>query len=395
MLKNTTRLGIVLAISFSFFVAEIAVGFRTKSLALIADAFHYLNDIVAYCLSFTIGHVYLLSSGLQKSGFTFAFHRAELVGAFFNGVFLLALALSIALQSIGRFINIETIKTPVLVLIIGCVGLSLNVLSVLVVHDHHGHDHGGSGHERSVQDADVISEEVRIVHEGHHHTLVQPSAHAHRNLGLLGVLIHLCGDAVNNIGVIVAALIIWKVDSPNRYYADPAASLLISMIIFASAIPLTIKSSRILLEAAPTDLDLENVKDDLVKIPGVLAIHDLHVWHLSQSVVLASVHVCVALGMSLQEWEKIEECLQHCFSEYGVGHVTISPELHRNSPELQDGDEHALPSDPSSQTASQPFDEDDLVGTCKMPFKDGFGCSSSELIGGKAATRRRKTAGSV
>jgi zinc transporter 1 len=70
----------------------------------------------------------------KPSGFTYALHRAELVGAFFNGVFLLALALSIFLQSMERFINIEFIENPLLMLIVGCVGLSLNLISASIVH---------------------------------------------------------------------------------------------------------------------------------------------------------------------------------------------------------------------------------------------------------------------
>jgi zinc transporter 1 len=70
----------------------------------------------------------------KPPGFTYALHRAELVGAFFNGVFLLSLALSIFLQSLERFINMEYVKDPVLMLIVGCVGLALNLLSAAIVH---------------------------------------------------------------------------------------------------------------------------------------------------------------------------------------------------------------------------------------------------------------------
>ncbi|KAJ7170488.1 CDF zinc transporter [Mycena crocata] len=328
MMKTTTRLALVLGIAISFFVAEIAIGFRTKSLALIADAFHYLNDIVAYAIAFVAA--YLQGKGQNTVGFTYAFHRAELVGAFFNGVFLLALALSIFLQSLERFINIEPVNTPEQVMIIGCVGLCLNIVSVLVVHDHGGHSHShGAPASGDVAAIDPLADlHLREgVHAQHHHTLFPPTSTLQPNLGMVAVLIHLLGDAINNIGVIVAGVLIWKLHSPSRFYADPAVSVGISLIIFASAIPMTIKAGRILLEAAPVELDLDKVKEDLLALPDVLAIHDLHVWILSQSVILASLHVCVPPGTSLEQWEDTEQCLQHCFAAYGVNHVTISPEV--------------------------------------------------------------------
>ncbi|KAF7309896.1 hypothetical protein MIND_00361900 [Mycena indigotica] len=367
-MKTTTKLALVLVIAICFFIAEIAVGFRTKSLALIADAFHYLNDIVAYAIAFIAASVrfppfssfrlFTVTSQLQDKGhdtvgFTYAFHRAELVGAFFNGVFLLALALSILLQSVERFINIEPVKTPVLIMIVGCVGLFLNIVSVLVVHDHGGHSHGpqsspaeghGYSHGSEVVTVNALAD-VHIrdgVHAQHHHTLFPPAVLPNKNLGLFAVLIHLFGDAVNNVGVIISGVLIWQLHSPHRFYADPAVSLGISLIIFASAIPMTLRAGRILLEAAPVELDLDKVQEDLLAHERVLAVHDLHVWMLSQKLTLASLHVCVPYGTSLEEWEQTERSLQHCFSAYGVNHVTMSPEVQHGDSPTTSGDDKMM-----------------------------------------------------
>lgn len=361
-MKNTVRIGTVLCISLIFFVAEIIIGLRTKSLALIADAFHYLNDIVAYAIAFVAAHLH--EKGKHNSNFTFAFHRAELVGAFFNGVFLLALALSIFLQSIERFVHIEPVESPVMVLIVGAVGLTLNITSMIVVHDHGGHGHGDDAIALSIRETTDVMPPNYDIHASHNHSLDPPTQTPQHNLNLIGVLIHLCGDAMNNVAVMISALIIWKLHAPERYYADPAVSLAISLIIFGSAIPTTMKSSRILLEAVPLHLDLEKVKDDLLSVPDVISVHDLHVWHLSQSVILGSLHVCVLLGTTLEQWEKTEQCLQDCFSAYGISHVTISPEMCRDS---------------QMQTERS----DETVGGCKSHFQDEFGCAVNDL-------RRRK-----
>nr|BAH80466.1 putative CDF zinc transporter [Lentinula edodes] len=359
-MKSTNKLALVLAISTALFVAEISMGFRMSSIALIADAFHYLNDVVAYAIAFLAA--YVQDRGHAIEGFTYAFHRAELVGSFFNGVFLLALALSIFLQSLERFITIEQVKDPKDILIVGCVGLALNILSVLLVHDHGSHNHGHSDGQSGIPHAIEMSDEIMLAHAGHNHTNTRKLSKNHsHNFGMLAVLIHLCGDAINNIGVVSAAILILKLTSPNRFYADPAASMLISFIIFGTAIPLTIRTGRILLEAAPIGLDLQKVTDDLSGIPNVVSIHDLHVWHLSQTEILASLHVCVPSGTSLEEWGKTEQIIHHCFSEYGVAHATISPEVH--------------PQGMDSQTQTMVGGSgDELLGTCKVPSKDGFGC---------------------
>lgn len=128
---------------------------------------------------------------------SFGWARASLLGAFFNGSFLFALGISIALQSIERFISIERVQNPKLVLIIGCVGLFLNIISALFLHEH-DHDHGSAGN------SDEESMSTTPTHENHLHLIAKPKRHG-MDLGILGVLIHVIGDAINNIGVIISS----------------------------------------------------------------------------------------------------------------------------------------------------------------------------------------------
>lgn len=98
-----------------------------------------------------------------------------------------------------------------------------------------------------------------------------------RDLGMLGVLIHVIGDAINNIGVIIAAVIIWKCEGKARHYADPAVSIFIAIMILLSAIPLVKNSGAILLQIAPTGIDLEHVKHDIEKVRSLFQL--LHIDH--------------------------------------------------------------------------------------------------------------------
>ncbi|THY35854.1 cation efflux protein [Aureobasidium pullulans] len=264
--STSTRLIVAIVLSSAFFAAELVVGFRSKSLALIADAFHYLNDLIAFCVALVAAK--LSDRNDAPASLAFGWQRAKVLGAFFNGTFLIALGLSIFLQAIERFINIED----------------------------HGHDHGhGHGHGSSKEaKAGVPVFEVS--------DLETPSSkkHAHGDLGVNAVVIHILGDVLNNLGVIAAALVMMLVRSPNRFYADPAVSMAIAIMIASSALPLTFRSGHILLGSTPPSAHRETVIRELSKIAGVVSVHDLCVWQLSQEESIASAHI-VMLPMEKEQ----------------------------------------------------------------------------------------------
>ncbi|KAF2823027.1 cation efflux protein [Ophiobolus disseminans] len=321
-LTRKNRLRAVIAISFTFFLAEISVGFYTKSLALVADAFHYLNDLIGFVVALVAVQVSERKTSPQDLSFGWA--RAQLLGAFFNGAVLLALGLSIFLQTIERFISIEHVSNPKLVLIVGCVGLTLNLISAVFLHEH-DHDHGAG----SFGDAENVAPTPS--HAAHMHITSKPKKHG-MDLGILGVLIHVLGDAINNIGVIISAVIIWFVKSPNRFYADPAVSMWIAIMILISAVPLTKRSGKILLQSAPLGVKIEDVKHDLESIPGVVSVHELHVWRLDQKKAIASAHIVVS-DPDVASFMKKAQTFRECLHAYGIHSATLQPELARVSHE--------------------------------------------------------------
>lgn len=253
------------------------------------------------------------------------------MGAFFNGAFLLALGLSILLQSIERFISLRHVENSKLVLIVGCIGLTLNLISVAFLHEHdhgHGHDHSTHTHGE-VESLSAISmtdaTSIRTHHDTHRHFTLTPSKHG-MDLGILGVLIHILGDAINNIGVIISALIIWLTHSPSRFYADPAVSLWIAFMILISALPLTKRSGKILLQSAPLGVKIDDIKHDLESIPGVLSVHELHVWRLDQRKAIASAHVVVS-DPDVESFMYKAKVVTECLHAYGIHSATLQPEL--------------------------------------------------------------------
>ncbi|KAJ5659207.1 cation diffusion facilitator family metal ion transporter [Penicillium longicatenatum] len=344
--SRSTRLYVVIAISTCFFLGEISVGFYTHSLALIADAFHYLNDLVGFIIALVALKV--SENGGSPAGFSFGWQRAQLLGAFFNGVLLFALGISIFLQSIERFIALQRIEDPKLVLIIGCIGLGLNIISVLFLHEHghdDGHDHGPPAIEVEDGLSPISDDDQDSISKHHDHKHVHPEkpntvsanfhdhghshdhghGHDHGDLGMMGVLIHVLCDAANNLGVIAAALVIWLAKYDGRYYADPGVSMGIAFMIIFSSVPLIRRSGLILLESAPVGLDLSDVQHDLEKVPGVHSVHELHIWRLNQQKTLASVHVVVS-DPSVSNFLKTAKTINECFHAYGIHSATLQPE---------------------------------------------------------------------
>ncbi|KAJ5201733.1 uncharacterized protein N7498_006396 [Penicillium cinerascens] len=354
-ISRSTRLCVVIGISTCFFLGEISVGFYTHSLALIADAFHYLNDLV----SFVIALVALKVSEGDESpkGLSFGWQRAQLLGAFFNGVLLFGLGISILLQSVERFISLHRIEDPKLVFIVGCIGLGLNIISALFLHEH-GHDHGHSLGSLTIEDGvspisdddDSIAKHQDHKHvgfekshgsistpchdhdhdhgqgHGHAHSHGHGHGHDHGDLGMMGVLLHVLCDAANNLGVMTAALVIWLAKYDGRYYADPGVSMGIGLMIILSSIPLVRRSGHILLESAPTGVDPSDVQHDLEKVPGVDSIHELHIWRLNQQKTLASVHVVVS-EPSVESFLETARTINQCLHAYGIHSATIQPEV--------------------------------------------------------------------
>ncbi|RAL16157.1 cation diffusion facilitator family transporter [Aspergillus homomorphus CBS 101889] len=333
-LTQLQRLTLVICISLCFFVVEISVGFYTRSLALVADAFHYLNDLIGFIVAFAA--VKISSKKESPKDLSFGWQRARLLGAFFNGVFLLALGVSIFLQSIERFISPQVVvENPKLILIIGCIGLALNILSATFLHEHDhshdnisGHTHSDENPEGGVHEVNSCARyscQVYAYHTGHRHNNLQTPKKGY-DLGMLGVLIHVLGDAINNVGVIIAALIIWLTDYASRYYADPAVSMAIALMILGTSIPLVRSAGIILLESVPKGIDVSDVKHDLESLPEISSVHELHVWRLNQEKSLASVHVGVP-DLRISEFVKVAKTMNDCFHSYGIHSATVQPEL--------------------------------------------------------------------
>ncbi|EAW20491.1 putative di-, tri-valent inorganic cation transporter [Aspergillus fischeri NRRL 181] len=324
-ISRSQRLIMVIGISSCFFLTEISIGLYTHSLALVADAFHYLTDLIGFVVA-------LLALKLSEIDdppkiLAFGWQRAPLLGAFFNGALLFALGISILLQAVERFISLHNSCSLLdalawvsisSVLLFFTAGLSFWMRSLVanvkaLEESSHAHRHA--------LDASTDSS-IRTDDEGSIRLPPKRTGSSCRDVGMLGVLLHVIGDAVNNLGVMIAALVIWFTEYEGRYYADPGASLWIAFIIILSSLPLLRKTGSILLGCAPSGIDLNDLRSDLEKIQGVLSIHEINVWHISQHKSLAVIGVLVT-DQHVPGFTKLTSMVNECCQKYGIQSVAL------------------------------------------------------------------------
>ncbi|KAK7444157.1 cation diffusion facilitator family transporter [Colletotrichum acutatum] len=333
-ISKKQRLVATIAISGGFFIAELVIGYRTKSLALIADAFHYMNDLIGFAVAL-IAVIVSEREIPPPKHLTFGWKRAQVLGAFFNGVFLLALGVSILLQAVERFTQLPHVEDPVLVLIMGCIGLALNIIVLSFLHEPHHQEHVQETRHPDDESRDPPSPAntpspapTSPKHHNHNHT---------RDLNMLGVLLHVLTDALNNLSVIIAALIIWKSSSPNRFYADPATGIFIAFTIVLSAGPLCRRAGQILMESVPAGVDVEFVRGEMLKVPGVQDVSNLLVWQLDQTTTLATAHISVT-GNGISSFASTADAVGLRLQQFGIRSVALQPTTtqRRSGPPVQE-----------------------------------------------------------
>ena len=197
-------------------------------------------------------------------------------------------------------------------------------------HDHHEHDH----HDHDHGDGPCSSE------SGHGHAAAESSPDVHKhghgsrvniNENMRAAFLHVLGDALGSIGVIISGLVIKYGSSPNRFIVDPLCSLFIVLIIAYSAIPQLIRVTKVVMQFVPEDIDSDALLEEVKLIEGIQDIHDFHVWQLDSMKVIATCHI-TCNGIS--EFNRIIPLVKERLHSYGVHSSSIQPELMQDSPFL-------------------------------------------------------------
>ncbi|KAM7376246.1 hypothetical protein PAMP_005989 [Pampus punctatissimus] len=267
------KLVVACAVSLVFMTGEVIGGYAAHSLAIMTDAAHLLTDFGSIMISiFSLW----ISSRPHTQTMTFGWLRAEILGMLLSVVSIWAVTAVLVLSAIQRISDGDyDINSQIMLITSGC-AVGVNVLMVLILHQSgasHGHSHGFLS---SRPQSDKERRE-------HNHT------HSHGNASVKAAFIHVVGDLLQSIGVLLAATIIhfW----PEYKVADPICTFLFSVLVLGTTLPVTKDVFRILMEATPQNIKLNAVQELLLSVRGVIAAHSLHMWSLNLTHSLLSVHV--------------------------------------------------------------------------------------------------------
>ncbi|KAK2153523.1 hypothetical protein LSH36_294g03012 [Paralvinella palmiformis] len=354
---KTCRLSSMIVLTSSFFLVEIVVGYVTNSLALVGDAYHMLSDVIALFIG--VASVRIAKWHSRKN--TYGWARAEVLGALVNAVFLIALCFTILMEALQRLVRVDPIEEPDLLLIVGGIGLAINLIG-LVLFGHHSHSHGGHSHLSNVEDdmgaakkdddshslnhencdsmtksgEDQVANMESPQHSDNDSTVVNDvnveieqmtrrKMNSSAQLNMRGVFLHVMGDALGSVIVIISALVVKYVEADWRYRIDPAMSIVLVAIILSTSIPLLKESALILLQTVPTHIQVQDLQKKLInKVEGVIAVHEFHIWQLAGNRIIASAHIHCR---NLRDYMRIAEEVKQFFHNEGIHSTTIQPEF--------------------------------------------------------------------
>ncbi|MEV0650120.1 cation diffusion facilitator family transporter [Phytomonospora sp. NPDC050363] len=270
------------AITAGFMLLELAGGIISGSLALISDAAHMFTDALG--IGMALAAIFAIRRADGRAHRTFGLYRLEVLAALANAALLFGVAVWVLVESVRRFSEPPEIRTG-LMLGIAVAGLVANVICFL------------------------------MLQQG-----------AKESINVRGAYLEVLGDMLGSLGVIGAALII---QFTGWWYADPIMALAVGVLILPRTWRLGRDALRILLQQAPSGLDMGAVTRTLNEVPGVEDVHDLHVWTLTSGMDVASVHLSINAGADLGD--VLGEARDALHEHYGIDHATLQVEPVGNS----------------------------------------------------------------
>ena len=315
--RQARRLKMVLGLVGGFFVLELVGAVWAQSVVLQADALHLLMDVLALGVSLLAMR---LAVRRPTPRFTYGLRRAEPVAAIFSAVLVLVTTAGILFEGIEALHGHASPKAGIM-LVVALMALGVNGLSAWLLHDAIGHAHPHAHDPDNPDDDEEHDHAPEIAGpETHAHDHGgAPKAHGH-SLNLRGALLHLMGDALGAIAAICAALVI-RFGGPGS--ADAIASFVVAAILLFGSFRLLRAATLVLFESAPPHLPVRTIRELIKGSPGVLSLHDLHVWTLGAGHDAVTVHVRTdttdpSFGQRLSERIR---------SRLGVEYVTVQVEV--------------------------------------------------------------------
>ena len=263
--------GIILNVGF--IVVEVVFGLLADSLALLADAGHNLSDVIGLILA--LGGTYLATLRRTEKR-TYGWKKASILAALTNSIILFITIGGIGLEAIKRFVNPEPVA-GVTVIIVAAVGVLINsVTAILFI-------------KGRKQDINIKS-----------------------------AFLHMAADAAVSMGVVAAGIGIYFT---GWYLLDPIISLVIVVVVLLGTLSLFRDSFNLTMDAVPVGIDVKTIRKYLSDLPGIIEVHDLHIWAMSSTEIALTAHLIKP--DHINDDELIQQAGKYLHDEFGIGHVTI------------------------------------------------------------------------
>jgi len=288
--RHRKRLAIAFGLIGTFFVVEAVAGVITNSLALLSDAGHMLTDVIG--LGMALAAIQLANRHAKRADpgqNTFGLYRLEILAAFVNALLLFGVAIYVLIEAVRRLTDEpEVLGLPMLV--VASLGLIVNLIA------------------------------FALLRQG-----------SKESLNVEGAYLEVLADTIGSVGVIIAAVLLELFDWG---WVDPVVGAAIGLWILPRTWRLGRQAVRILLQAAPPDLDLVALRAELAGLPGVVDVHDLHVWTLTSEMESASAHLVIETGADSHG--VLDQARELLGSRYEIAHATLQVEAsdHRGCDEV-------------------------------------------------------------
>lgn len=274
--RKSRNLLFSVVLNFTITIAEVIGGLLSNSLALLSDALHNLGDSFAIFIAYITN---LISKRRYSSKRTFGYKRIEILAALFNAVVLIVIIIYLFIEAYHRLQDPQPVKGLVM-FIVAVAGFLVNLISVFLLKKYTWH-----------------------------------------NLNIRSAYLHLLGDTVSSVLVIVTAVLIYFF---SLYWIDPLVTFLLGIYLLKETYGIIKETVNILMQSTPPGLDLKDVKDALETIPEIDNIHHVHAWNLNDQEIHFECHVELNNDLRISETEMIKERIHDILlNNFGIAHITI------------------------------------------------------------------------
>ncbi len=277
--QSNKRIFFAIILNFLICLAEIIGGLLSGSLALLADAFHNFSDGMAILISYLARIIGMRS---PDSRMTFGYKRAEILAALLNSSVIIVISFYLFREAYFRFKEPQEIAIP-LMLIVAVIGLFADLICVYLLYPE-----------------------------------------AHHSLNMRSAYLHLLSDTLSSVGVVIAGIVIYFYPF---YLLDPLLTVIIATFILIQGYQVLKQSTLILMERVPAEVDIEEIKKKIEKIPEINSLHHIHIWQIDEQKYLFESHVTLNQDIKVSEADQIRKKVEEILSkDFNIFHPHLQLE---------------------------------------------------------------------